>query len=118
MRATPFREKARSGGLAKPESWPPRFRRISMRFSTWASWRRRKNSSAVFPAKPIVQRRISIKSKVLDRFGRCAEGKLLSLAAKRVLESHITFGNKERAAVKSSQVVQFEEAILGFPLRF
>src|ERR1700722_3867414 len=111
------RKYSRSGCLAKPESWPPRFRRTSMSFSTRACSSRRKNSSAVFPAKPIVQRRISIKSKVLDGFGRRAEGKLLSLAAKRILESHVAFGNEERAAVKGGEVVQFEQAILGFALR-
>src|SRR6266481_1031116 len=118
MWATFSRKYGRSGCLAKPESWPSRCCRISMSFSTRASARRRKNSSAVFPANPIVQRRISIKSKVLDGFGRCAEGKLLGLTAERVLESHITFGNKERAAVKRGEVVQFEQAILGLALRF
>src|ERR1700676_82340 len=118
MLATFCRKYSRSGCLAKPESWPPRFRRTSTSFSTCASCSRWKNSSAVFPAKPIVQRRISIKSKVLDGFWRCAERKLLGLTAKCILESHVAFGNKKRAAVKGGQVVQFEEAILGFALRF
>src|SRR5271157_967123 len=118
MRATLSRKYPRSGYLANPESWPPRFRRTSMSVSTCACSRRRKNSSAVFPAKPIVHRRISIKSKILNRFGRRAVGKFLGLAAQRILKREITFGNKERAAVKGGEVVQFEEAILGFALRF
>src|SRR5580658_45004 len=51
------------------------------------------------------------KSKVLDGLGGRAESELLGLAAERVLESHIAFGNKERAAIKGGQVVQFEQAI-------
>src|SRR5580704_15832163 len=118
MLATSCRKYSRSGCLAKPESWPPRFRRTSMSLSTLASPRRRKNSSAVFPAKPIVQRSISIKSKVFDGFRRRAERKVVGLAAERVLDCHVAFGNEERATVKGGKIVQFEEAVFGIALRF
>src|SRR5579872_305296 len=89
-----------------------------MSFSTRASCKRRKNSSAVFPAKPMVHRRISIQLKILDGFRSSTESELLSLEAKRILESHVAFGNKEGTAVKSGEIVQFEQAILGGMLRF
>ena len=82
-----------------------------MSFSTWASCRRRKNSSAVFPVKPIVQRRIAMELEILDRFGRRAEGELLGLAAESVLKSHVAFTDEERAAVEGREIVQFQEAI-------
>ena len=55
---------------------------------------------------------------MLNRFGSSSEGELLGLAPKRVLQSHITLGNKKRTAVKSGEIVQFEEPIFGFALRF
>src|SRR5580658_7820217 len=118
MRATFCRKYPRSGCLAKPESWPSRCWRMSIIFSTRASSSRRKNSSAVFPANPIVQSRISIRSKVLDGFRRGTEGKFLGLEAERLFEGRFTFGSKERSTVKSRKVVQFEEPIFGFALRF
>src|SRR5579863_5091531 len=118
MPATFSRKKDKSGYLAKPESCPTRLRRISMSFSTWASCRRRKNSSAVFPVNPIVQRRIAMGLEILDSFGRRTECKLLRLAAERILKSHVAFIDEERAAVERREIVQFEEAILSFALRF
>src|SRR5208282_480217 len=44
--------------------------------------------------------------------------KLLGLAAERILERDIPFGNKERTTIKSSEVVQLEQAIFGFVLEF
>src|SRR5579862_6563608 len=60
----------------------------------------------------------AIRSKMLNRFGSSSEGELLGLAPKRVLQSHITLGNEKRTAVKSGEIVQFEEPIFGFALRF
>src|SRR5580658_3107605 len=118
MRATFCRKNSRSGCLAKPASWPPRFSRISMTFSAWACSRRRKNSSALFPANPIVQRRISIKSEVLDGFRRCTESKFFRLEAERILDGRVALRDKQGAAVESREFMQFEKAVFGFALRF
>jgi len=50
--------------------------------------------------------------------GGSTEGELLGLAAQGVLEGYVALGNEERAAVKSGQIVELEEAIFGFALRF
>src|SRR5690242_17069116 len=118
MRATFSKKKARSGCLAKPDNWPSRCCRISMTFSTRAARRSSKNSSALFPAKPIVQRRIFINSKILEGLGGGAESKFLRLKAKRILDGRVAFGSEKRTAVKSGEVVQLEETIFGCPLRF
>jgi hypothetical protein len=58
------------------------------------------------------------KSEGLNGFRRRAVCELLGLPAKRILQSHISLGNEEGAAVKGGEVVQLEEAIFGFALRF
>src|SRR5437667_2186390 len=79
---------------------------------------RAKNSSAVFPVKPMVQRRRCIMFRILGSFGRGAECKVLRLKNQGVTESGITAGDEQRSAGNVVEAVEDEEAILGVALGF
>src|SRR6266571_525596 len=113
------RKKERSGCLAKPESWPERFWRMSITFSTPDRDSKPKNSSAVLPAKPIVQRRCSIEcSELLHLSGRTVEGIFLGLAAEGVFKRGIALRDKKRIAGKRGKIIEGQEPVFRLALRF
>src|SRR5713226_4807950 len=108
-----------SGNLAKPESWPPRFSRTSITLVTPASRRRRKNSSAVFPAKPIVQSvEFMRRSPALDGFRINAKGAAFCLEPIGIFKRRAAVGGKQRITREAREVLGVEDTVFGLALGF
>jgi len=94
------------------------FWRTSMTCWTPASESRVKNSSAVFPVKPMVQRRRSMRSRNTRWLREMRGMQSLSTEEQGVRESGITAGGEKRSAGDVFEAVEDEEAILGVALGF